>query len=74
MVKAPLKDTYLRGKTTKALKNEVSLGHKLYNNKETRIMANESVNYFTPDSSLKSMHYHRMSNSHRTMLQTSSTT
>ena len=44
MVKGALKDTYLVGITTAALKNEVSTCRKVYYDKEIRVMVNQSVN------------------------------
>ena len=46
MVKTSLKDTYLGGRTTTALKNEVSTCRQMYYDRETRVMVNQSVNEF----------------------------
>ena len=46
MVKTSLKDTYLGGTTPTALKNEVSKCWKMYYDRETRVMVNQSVNKF----------------------------
>ena len=46
MVKASLKDTYLGGTTPTALKNKVSKCWKMYYDRETRVMVNQSVNEF----------------------------
>ena len=46
MVKTALKDTYLGGTTPTALKNEVSTCQKMYYDRETRVMVNQSVNEF----------------------------
>ena len=46
MVKTALKDTYLGGTTPTALKNEVSIFQKMYYNKETLVVVNQSVNEF----------------------------
>ena len=46
MVKTALKDTYLGGKTPTALQNEVSACRKMYYDKETWVMVNQSVNNF----------------------------
>ena len=46
MVKKALKDTYLGGTTPTTLQNEVSTCWKMYDDSETRIMVNQSVNEF----------------------------
>ena len=46
MAKTALKDTYLGGTTPTALKNEVSTCRKMYYDRETRIMVNQSWNEF----------------------------
>ena len=46
MVKKALKDTYLGGKTPKALQNEVFKCRIMYYDKEARVMVNQSVNDF----------------------------
>ena len=71
MVITVLKDTYLGGTTPTALKNEVSIFRKMYYDRETRVMVNQSVNEFTPNSSLKLMNSLRMSHLHWTLLQPS---
>ena len=49
MSKTALKDKYTGGKTPTALKNEVSTCRKMYYNKETWVMVNQSVNeFYTP--------------------------
>ena len=49
MSKISLKDKYIGGKTPTALKNEVSTCRKMYYNKETWVMVNQSVNeFYTP--------------------------
>ena len=46
MVKRDLKDTYLVGITTTALKNEVSTCRKVYYDKDNQVLINQSVNEF----------------------------
>ena len=46
MVETDLKDTYLGGTNPTSLQNEVSICRKIQYNKETRVMVNQSVNYF----------------------------
>ena len=46
MVKLDLKYTYLGGTTPTALQNWVSTCRKMYDDKETQVMVNQSVNYF----------------------------
>ena len=46
MVKTDLKDTYIGGTTPATLQNEVSTCQKIYYDKETRVMVNQSVNEF----------------------------
>ena len=46
MVKTALRDTYLVGTTPKALKSEVSTCRKIYYDRDTRVMVNQSVNEF----------------------------
>ena len=44
MVKKSTKYTYLCGKTTIALKNDVSTFRKIYYDKDNRVMVNQSIN------------------------------
>ena len=44
MVKTVLKDSYLGRTTPTALKNEVSTCRKMYYDRDTRVMVNQSVN------------------------------
>ena len=44
MVKTSLNDTYLGGRTTTGMKNELSTFHKMYYDKETGVMVNKLVN------------------------------
>ena len=46
MVKAYLEYIYIGGTTTTALQNEVSTFRKIYYDRETRVMVNQSVNDF----------------------------
>ena len=46
MAKTLLKESYLGGKTPKALKNEVYKFREMYDDKDTRVMFNQSVNKF----------------------------
>ena len=46
MVKTALKDKYLGGTTTTALQNKVSTFRKMYYDRETWVMVNNSVNEF----------------------------
>ena len=53
MVKTALKDTYLGGKTPTALQNEVSACRKMYYDRETWVMVNQSANEFYTQSLFK---------------------
>ena len=46
MVKTALKDTYLGETTPTALQNELSICRKMYYDRDTRAMVNQSVNEF----------------------------
>ena len=46
MLKTALKDTYMGITTSTAIQNEVSTCRKIYYDKETRVMVNQSVNSF----------------------------
>ena len=73
MVKTTLNVTYLGVTITTDLQNEVSTYRKIYYDRETQLKVNQSVNDFTPGSSLKLMHSHRMLHSQWTFLKHSST-
>ena len=46
MIKTDLKDKYLVGKPPTAFQNEFSTFRKMYYDKETQVMANQSINEF----------------------------
>ena len=69
MVKISLKDTYLVGTNPTELQNEVSTCRKMYYDRETRVIVNQSVNEFYIWFLLKLMHYHRMSPYHWKFMQ-----